>query len=239
MKLSEKKGGDFAPPPIPEGTVKAVIVDVTPLKKQQSQYGEREVFRLVYQTEVENEDGGPCYIWSRGYTPSLNEKANFRKDLKKILGRELTKAELDEFDPEVLIGTGVKLIVEHEIGERDGQTYAVISFLGADKKTKDNEPLKPTGKYTRVQDRDTQGSPQSAPSAPAKAPAKDERAAWQKVIVHIGKHTGKALGDVDEEGVELLIQKWLPSALKSNKSEDALLIAALTEVQALLSPSDY
>jgi hypothetical protein len=59
------------------------------------------------------------------------------------------------------------------------------------------------------------------------------------VIVHIGKHTGKALGDVDEEGVELLIQKWLPSALKSNKSEDALLIAALTEVQALLSPSDY
>jgi hypothetical protein len=139
----------------------------------------------------------------------------------------------------VLIGTGVKLIVEHEKSERDGQTYAVISFLGADKKTKDNEPLKPTGKYIRVQDRDTQGSPQSAPAAPAKAPAKDERAAWQKVIVHIGKHTGKALGDVDEEGVELLIQKWLPSALKSNKSEDALLIAALTEVQALLSPSDY
>lgn len=235
MKLSEKKGGDFVPHPITEGTVKAVIVDVTPLKKQQSQYGEREVFRLVYQTEVENEDGGPCYIWSRAYTPSLNEKANFRKDLKKILGRELTKAELDEFDPDVLIGAGVKLIVEHEKSERDGQTYAVISFLGADK----DKPLKPTGKYIRVQDRDTQGSPQSAPSAPTKAPAKDERAAWQKVIVHIGKHTGKALGDVDEEGVELLIQKWLPSALKTNKSEDALLIAALTEVQALLSPSDY
>lgn len=235
MKLSEKKGGDFVPHPFTEGTVKAVIVDVTPLKKQQSQYGEREVFRLVYQTEVENEDGGPCYIWSRGYTPSLNEKANFRKDLKKILDRQLTKAELDEFDPEVLIGTGVKLIVEHEIGKRDGSTYAVISFLGADK----DKPLKPTGKYIRVQDRDTQGSPQSAPAAPAKAPAKDDRAAWQKVIVHIGKHTGKALGDIDEEGVELLIQKWLPIALKSNKSEDALLIAALTEVQALLSPSDY
>lgn len=235
MKLSEKKSGDFVPHPITEGTVKGVIVDVTPLKKQQSQYGERDVFRLVYQTEVENEDGGPCYIWSRGYTPSLNEKSNFRKDLKKILGRELTKAELDEFDPDVLIGVGVKLIVEHEIGERDGQTYAVISFLGADK----DKPLKPTGKYIRVQDRDTNGAPQSAPAAPSKAPAKDDRAAWQKVIVHIGKHTGKALGDVDEEGVELLISKWLPQAIKSNKSEDALLIAALTEVQALLHPSDY
>ena len=78
-----------------------------------------------------------------------------------------------------------------------------------------------------------------APAAPSKAPAKDDRAAWQKVIVHIGKHTGKALGDVDEEGVELLISKWLPQAIKSNKSEDALLIAALTEVQALLHPSDY
>ena len=235
MKLSEKKSGDFVPHPITEGTVKGVIVDVTPLKKQQSQYGERDVFRLVYQTEVETEDGGPCYIWSRGYTPSLNEKSNFRKDLKKILGRELTKAELDEFDPDVLIGVGVKLIVEHEIGERDGQTYAVISFLGADK----DKPLKPTGKYIRVQDRDTNGAPQSAPAAPSKAPAKDERAAWQKVVVHIGKHSGKPLGDVDEEGVALLIEKWLPQAIKSNKSEDALLIAALTEVQALLHPSDY
>lgn len=235
MKLSEKKSGDFVPHPITEGTVKGVIVDVTPLKKQQSQYGEREVFRLVYQTEVTDEEGRPCYIWSRGYTPSLNEKSNFRKDLKKILGRELTKAELDEFDPDVLIGVGVKLIVEHEIGERDGQTYAVISFLGADKES----PLKPTGKYIRVKDRDTNGAPQSAPAAPSNAPANDDRAAWQKVIVHIGKHTGKALGDVDEEGVALLIAKWLPQAIKSNKSEDALLIAALTEVQALLHPSEY
>ena len=235
MKLSEKKSGDFVPHPITEGTVKGVIVDVTPLKKQQSQYGERDVFRLVYETEVLKENGDRCHAWSRGYTESLNEKANFRKDLKKILGRELNAAELAEFDTEVLIGIGVKLIVEHEIGERDGQTYAVISFLGADK----DKPLKPTGKYIRVQDRDTNGAPQSAPAAPSKAPAKDDRAAWQKVIVHIGKHTGKALGDVDEEGVELLISKWLPQAIKSNKSEDALLIAALTEVQALLHPSDY
>ena len=237
MKLSEKKGGDFTPHPQTEGKVKAVIVDVTPLKTQQSQYGEREVFKLVYESEVLRDDGTPYLIWSRPYTPSIHEKSSFRKDLESILGRKLTAAERDGFDAEDLIGMGVKVLVDQD--ERDGKVFSNISKIWADKKDKDNEPLKPTGKYTRVQDRDTQGSPQSAPAAPSKAPAKDERAAWQKVIVHIGKHTGKALGDVDEEGVELLIQKWLPSALKSNKSEDALLIAALTEVQALLSPSDY
>jgi hypothetical protein len=236
MKLSEKKGGDFVPHPQTEGPVKAVIVDVTPLKKQQSQYGEREVFRLVYETEVKDADGRPCYIWSRGYTPSLNEKANFRKDVKKILGRDLTAAELDEFDVECLIGMGVKLIVEHEQGERDGNTYAVISFIGAEK----DKPLKASGKYTRVKDRDEKQT-DSRPAAKAPTQSSDDSILapdWQSVVVHIGKHKGKRLGDVDEEGVELLIQKWLPTALKSRNPEDEALITALTEVQALLT-ADY
>ena len=237
MKLTEKKGGDFTPHPQTEGKVKAVIVDVTPLEKKQSQYGEREVFKIVYESEVLREDGTPYLIWSRQYTPTIHEKSNLRKDLEAILGHKLTAAEREGFDADDLIGMGVKVIVDQS--ERDGKVYSNISKIWPDIKTKDNEPLKPTGKYIRVQDRDTNGAPQSAPAAPSKAPAKDDRAAWQKVIVHIGKHTGKALGDVDEEGVELLISKWLPQAIKSNKSEDALLIAALTEVQALLHPSDY
>jgi hypothetical protein len=237
MKLSEKKGGDFTPHPETEGTVKAVIVDLTPLKKVQSEFGEREVFRVVYETEVVDEEGKRFCIWSRPYTPSLNPKANFRKDIKKILGRELTKAELDEFDTEGLIGLGVKLIVQHEEG-KDDKTYSVISFIGPDK---DKATLKASGKYTRVKDRPEKGEGGGGGDQAGyrKAPAATEdegRADWQKCKVHVGKHSGVDLGDLDEDAVKMLIEKWLP-AHKANakpKADDKRLAAALDEVGALL-----
>ena len=43
--------------PCPEFTGKAVCVDVTPLRKQQSQYGERDVFKIVFEVDAEKEDG--------------------------------------------------------------------------------------------------------------------------------------------------------------------------------------
>jgi hypothetical protein len=77
------------------------LVDITELKKRMTQYGEKDEFRFVFETECEDEENDRRFcIWSRGYTPSLNEKAALRKDLKKLMGRELTKAELDEFDLE-------------------------------------------------------------------------------------------------------------------------------------------
>ena len=64
MKLSEKKGsGDFTPHPETEGTVKAVIVDITPLKKVQSEFGERDVFRIVYESEVTDDEGKRFCMW--------------------------------------------------------------------------------------------------------------------------------------------------------------------------------
>jgi hypothetical protein len=134
---------------------------------------------------------------------------------------------------------GVKVLVDQD--EREGKVFSNISKIWPDKKDKDNEPLKPTGKYVRVQDRDEKQT-DSRPAAKTPAQSSDDSVTapdWQSVVVHIGKHKGKRLGDVDEEGVELLIQKWLPTALKSRNPEDEALITALTEVQALLSPSDY
>lgn len=238
MKLSEKKGGDFAPHPETEGTVKAVIVDVTPLKKVQSEYGERDVFRVVYETEVTDDDGKRFCIWSRPYTPSLNEKANFRKDVKKIMGRDLTTQELDEFDTEGLVGLGVKLIIQHEEG-KDGKTYAVISFIGPDK---DKSILTASGKYTRVKDRPdkadgTGGGGDQAGYRKAPAAKEDEgRADWQKCKVHVGKHAGVDLGDLDEDAVKALLEKWLPAheANAKPKADDKRLAAALKEVGELL-----
>lgn len=237
MKLSEKKGGDFTPHPETDSPVKAVIVDVTPLKKRQTQFGEKEEFRLVYETEVTDDDGKRYCVWSRGYSPSLHVKSNTRKDLKKILGRELTAQELEEFDSEDLIGLGVKLMVEHAHSQDGSQTYANIAMIRADDK-----PLKPSGKYVRVQDREQKdggkGGENGSKSSYRKAPdAESARDSWQTTKVHVGKHKGVDLGDLDEEAVNAIIEKWLPKHEANEKptADDKRLAKALKEVKALLA----
>ena len=227
MKLSEKRNSNFTPHPETDGPIKAVLVDVTELKKRMTQYGEKDEFRLAFETEAYDDENDRRFcIWSRGYTPSLNEKAALRKDLKKLMGRDLTVAELDEFDLEALVGHGVKLIIQHE--HKDDKTYANISFMAPDK----DKALKPSGKYIRQRDRDA-----DAPAAPAEAKA--EASGWESVIVHVGKYKGKSLGEVDEAGVSKLIDGWLPKAKADSKAEDAALIAALTELADILVGDDY
>src|SRR5690349_19540672 len=132
----------------PEFTGKAVCVDVTPLRKQQSQFGERDVFKVVFEVDMDKDEGGRFCVWSRNFTPSLNEKANFRKFLRGWFGRDLTAQELGDFDTDSLIGKTGQVVVVHE--HKDGETYANIVACTPDKS---NEPLKATGKYVRVKDR--------------------------------------------------------------------------------------
>jgi hypothetical protein len=229
MKLSEKKNSNFTPHPETEGPIKAVLVDVTELKKRMTQYGEKDEFRLVFETEVMDEENDRRFcIWSRGYTPSLNEKAALRRDLKKLMGRDLTSNELNEFDLEALIGHGVKLIIQHET--KDDKTYANISFMAPDR---DKVTLKPSGKYTRIRDREIDGA------AAGSSEEKSEEQGWESVEIHVGKYKGKKLGEVDEAGVSTLIEKWLPKAVADKKPEDKALIAALTELSAILIGDDY
>ena len=227
MKLSEKRNSTFTPHPETDGPIKAVLVDITELKKRMTQYGEKDEFRLVFETECDDTENDRRFcIWSRGYTPSLNEKAALRKDLKKMMGRDLTQLELDEFDLEALIGHGVKLIIQHET--KDDKTYANISFIAPDK----DKALKPSGKYIRQRDRDT-----DAPASQTEAKA--EAFGWESVVVHVGKYKGHKLGQVDEGGVAKLIEGWLPKAKADGKAEDAALVAALTELADILGADDY
>jgi len=230
MKLNNK-GSDFTPHPECDEPIKAVIVDITELKQRQTQWGMKDEFRIVYETEMMDEENDRRFcVWSRGYTPFLNDKAAIRKDLKKIMGRDLTKAELEEFDLECLIGHGVKLIIQHE--HKDDKTYANITFITNDK----DKPLKPSGKYKRTKDRDNEGNSNESTKTADSKPAENE---WSDVVVHVGKYKGKKLGEVDENGAKTLIEKWLPNAKAAKNREDAALVAALTELQSVLTGEDY
>jgi len=216
----------------PEYDGQAVCVDCTPLKKTQSAYGERDTFRIVFETRELRQDGKPYLIFSRGFTPSLHEKAALRAFLKQWFGRDLTTAEQNEFDTESLIGRPARVSVVHN--DYNGTTYANIGLIRPDKS---GEPLKPSGKYTRQKDRknnDERFRPASNTSS------EDEASDWRRVKVHVGRHAGIDLGELDRDSVEALLTRWLPTALEMPKplKADRELIAALQQAKIALEGED-
>jgi hypothetical protein len=211
----------------PEYTGRAVCVDVTPLRKQQSQYGERDVFKVVFEVDLQKEDGSRYAVWSRNFTPTLNEKSSFRKFLKGWLGRDLTSAELQDFDTESLLGKSAQVVVVHE--HKDNEVYANIAACTPDKS---GNSLKPTGKFIRAKDRQNangaetgNGNGYRRMEQPTQSGAVDHGA----VKVHVGRHRGIELRDLNLEAVQALCEKWLPTAKANAKptADDKRLIAAL------------
>lgn len=226
MKLKSNPDSSFEPHP--ESDCIGVCVDVTPLKRIESAYGPREVFKLVFETDQLREDGRPYLVWSRSFTPSLHEKAAFRAFLKQWLGRDLNAKELAEFDTESLIGRTAKLSIVHN--EYNGNVYANIGLIRPDRSP---EPLAPSGKYVRVQDRDEQDSK----FRPAEGGGGDDGSSdWRRAKVHVGKHAGLDLGDLDEGSVRALVERWLPDAEANPKplKADRELIAALRAAARVL-----
>ena len=212
--------------PCPEYTGRAVCVDCTPLKKQQSQFGERDVFKIVFETLLEREDRTRFCAWSRNFTPTLNEKANLRKFLRGWFGHDLTKPEMDDFDTESLIGKSAQIVVVHE--HKNGETYANIVACTPDKSP---EPMKASGKYVRVKDRppkDGAGAGQQGGYRRAQ-PAAEASGDHASVKVHIGRCKGLELRDLAAEQVQALVENWLPTAKANAKptADDKRLIAAL------------
>jgi hypothetical protein len=237
MKIQESKT-EFTP--CPEYTGRAVCVDITPLKKQQSQFGERDVFKIVFETELEREDGSRFCAWSRNFTPTVNEKANLRKFLRGWFGRDLTKQELDGFDTDSLLGKPAQIVVVHE--HKDGETYANIVACTPQRT---GEPLKPCGAYVRVIDRQQVGPASPGAGAPGSSGGgggyrraqsvqggtgnADRGSEHAAVKIHVGKCKGLELRDLAPEQVEALIAHWLPTAKANPKplADDRRLMAAL------------
>ena len=236
MKI-KANNGNFEP--CPEYTGQAVCVDVTPLRKEVTAFGEREVFKIVFETGIGRTDGSRFCAWSRKFTPSLNEKANLRKFLRGWLGRDLTKEELDDFDTESLIGKPAQLVVVHE--HKDGETYANIAACTPDRFP---EPLKLCGRYVRLKDRTL--SDASMPQAAAAPIAPTPRAATGGAMlrapapaapaldlgatkIHVGRCKGLEVRQLSADQAALLIDIWLPTAKANAKAtpDDRRLVAAL------------
>ena len=239
MKLSEKKSGNFTI--CPEFTGRAVCVDVTPPETKQTDFGPKEKFRLVFEVDqIDPASKRPFCVWSSGFTTSLNEKASFRKFLRTWFGRDLTAQELQEFDTESLIGKPAFIVVTHS---QDGdQTYANITACTPHKM---GEPLPPSGTFTRKKDRDANkaaGGGDGASYRKAEQPKSEGgeapvgRENWMTIKVHVGKHAGVDLGDLDAEAVEKLIGNWLPVHQKNPKplAADKRLADALAFAKAAL-----
>lgn len=213
----------------PESDCVGVCIDVTPLKSVQSDYGPRDVFKVVFETTELREDGRPFLVWSRSFTASLHEKAAFRIFLRQWLGRDLSVQELNEFDTETLIGKTARLSIVHNA--HNGSIYANIGLIRPDTS---NTPLNPHGKYVRVKDRDDSGN--GTASAGAAESGDEVYVSWRRTNVHVGKHAGNALGDLDKEAIEPLVTKWMPEAksdLEASPADRALIAALETAAKEL------
>ena len=222
----------------PEFTGSAVCVDITPLRKRQGQYGEQEVFKVVFEVDMDKDEGGRYCVWSRNFTPTLNEKSNFRKFLRGWFGRDLTETELKDFETDVLLGKPAQVVVVHEF--KDGETYANIAACTAHR---GGAPLAPSGQYQRVKDRQPGAGPNGADAAGSYRKA--ERAASDggdlgTTKIHVGRCKGLELRDLSPDQVQALIENWLPKAKANAKplADDKRLMAALDWWTATQEPQE-
>lgn len=215
--------------PCPEYTGPAVCVDVTPLKKVTTQWGDQEKFRLAFEIGLARKDGTPWCVWSTGFTPSWHEKAAFRKFIKAWFGRDLTEEEMDKFDTEELVGRPAFLVVIHN--SKDDQVYANIASCTAHRS---GEPLAPSGKFVRAKDRDKEKEKDSTYRR-TEAPATPTASDWMSTKVHVGRYVGSELRELTGEAIGNLVAKWLPTAKTNPKStaDDRRLMAALEAYQEM------
>jgi hypothetical protein len=216
--------------PAPEFTGRAVCVDVTDLKKVTGEYGEQEVFKLIFEIDKLRDDGKPWTVWSRRFTPTLAEKSNLRKFLRQWYGRDLNKKELENFDTEELVGKSAIITITHDTGG-DGAIYANIALC---QPLRNEEPLTPSEHYVRLKDRgkadfDPEGK-ESNRSYKQTGTITKEASEHGLVKVHVGNNKGLELRDLSREQIEKLDDNWRAKEFaKKDKptADDKRLAAAL------------
>lgn len=131
-QVNIKVGGDFDPIPADKYTV--LIADVNLVTQFNKWKGEDQEL-LNYQYIVLDDkamDGDETtrgrYLWHR-MSQSLSSKSWLMKLAKAVVGRELTREEMEKFDPEALIGKQVDVMVEQNPSKDGSAVYNnVISY---------------------------------------------------------------------------------------------------------------
>ena len=145
-KVIIRTGSDFEPLPADKYTVQ--IADVANLMSfNQWQGKEMEVLKytfivlddkLVAEKLGGNDMSRGRYLWHK-MSPSLSSKSWLLKLARAVYGRELTKKELEEFDPEAIIGKQVDVMVDQS-PSKDG-TAIFNNILSYSKNTKPLAPV--------------------------------------------------------------------------------------------------
>ena len=109
MRLKEKNAERIL---APEGVHQARLIRLVDCGSQYSEKYKkssrkvRVTFELVDTKHIfDEEKGEQPFLIDREYTLSIGKRSTFRKDLDSWRGTKLTKAEADDFNPEVLLGT--------------------------------------------------------------------------------------------------------------------------------------
>lgn len=235
-----KLGGKEKFEPCPEFTGRGVCVDFTPPKRVVTQYGEKDVCRIVFELDLCREDGSRWCCWSQGFTVDkdrlvFGEKSNLRKFLRGWMGRELTADEVAGFDTESLIGWPAFLVVTQT--RKGDEVYANIASCT---RHQNGDPLKASGSYKRVKDREgaganggnggvggASGSGYRRTETPGGVPT--ESGDVFAIKVHVGKFKGVDFTSLAPEAVEALEKNWLPGAKAQPKlsADDGRLVAAI------------
>ena len=132
-KIKVKVGGSYDPIPADKYTVQ--IYDIESVTQFNSFKGE-DTEMLKYQFVVLDEKDIPDseegtrgrYLWSR-VNPVLSGKSNLMKLVKAVYGRDLTREEMQEFDPEAIVGRQIDVMVEQNPSKDNTTIYNnIISY---------------------------------------------------------------------------------------------------------------
>jgi hypothetical protein len=142
-KVKISVGATFEP--IPMGVYTTQITDVN--LKEQAKFHSTELEQvLVYQfailDEGKLEDGTELrgrFVWKRCRL-SINDRSWLGKLAKAVLGRDMTDKEIEDFDPESLVGKQVVVMIEQQVGKTD-KTQIFSNIMSFSPVKKQLEPI--------------------------------------------------------------------------------------------------